>query len=990
MYLNLFRVLSRCVALACLFLMILGFVAPLGAQPLFNKTVSPVLYAGPPSNTLYANSNGLFRSRDAGQTWVAIHLTEPGVLQPVLTDLLVHPNDSRIVYAVSRDPGRVWKTTNSGDSWTAVSSGLPSNVPTLVDMAIMEHNPEHVYVRSDAAIYVTRNGGAQWSLLYTLDAPIGFGGTYGLAASPSMAGRLYAWTGGNLIRSDDDGATWRSLSFLRRGESSAILDAAVHPRRPDELVMSVNYFVGPALLSAATLVTTDGGASFAERSIQATSARFEIDFDGVYHYNGCCGDYCRSSDQARSWRCTALGAGPRDWSFDRANPSTIYYGEATGVSKSTDAGATRTLVGGTARPTLEKPSPAPRLALAQGTVGTFTLPVESVEHSDWRMPFTITNVPAWLQLNATSGETPRSVTATIDTANLALGVHTAELTLASPHAAVDTKLTLTVVVTAQAGAPVYTSEVIGGGGTNAAVGYSGPGQQVIFVPSRIAVDGTGSVYVATSQYSVHRIDAQGQITHLAGTGVNGGTGDGGQAVNAQIGTLAGIGVSGSDVYLAQISPATVRKVSGGSISTAITVQQLTAVEAFGAGKLRPGPDGSLIWTNSSGIFQYSPAASRIDRRLTSTAIGGTYTDVAVAPGGGFYVLSNATHQVFLVRSNAARVLVAGSGLRGFAGDGGAATDALLNFPSGIAVGPDGTLFIADSGNNRIRAVTTEGIIRTYAGDGRFTGAPTGSLATQMPFEGIRDIAVTGTGDLIVADNSRIYRLTRSRIVPAIAPGGLLHQSTGRPVLAPGGYFSIYGSNLAVSDRPAGVAPLPTQLNGVQVRINGQLAPLFYAGTGQVNGQVPYETPTGQVTATVTSEGVTTNSVVAEVRRAAPGILTYGANRAVAVNPDGGINGANGGAAPGESLVIYATAIGPVDNQPPTGALATGDPLPRARSNFKITVGDKEAVVAYLGLTPGQVGLAQANIVIPDLAPGDYAVVITVDGVESNAPLLQVK
>ena len=210
------------------------------------------------------------------------------------------------------------------------------------------------------------------------------------------------------------------------------------------------------------------------------------------------------------------------------------------------------------------------------------------------------------------------------------------------------------------------------------------------------------------------------------------------------------------------------------------------------------------------------------------------------------------------------------------------------------------------------------------------------------------------------------------------------------MLSQGGYFSIYGTNFASSEELASTVPWPTRLNGVEVRFGGQLVPLFYVGPGQINGQVPYETAAGRISATVTANGVTTPAAVAEVRTAAPGILTYGRNHAVAVNANGGINGVHGAAASGESVVVYLTGVGPVAGQPATGTTAGVDPLPRSISSVRVTVGGVEATTAYIGLTPGQVGLAQANIVMPGVGSGAHPVVITVDGVESNAAVIDVQ
>ena len=90
------------------------------------------------------------------------------------------------------------------------------------------------------------------------------------------------------------------------------------------------------------------------------------------------------------------------------------------------------------------------------------------------------------------------------------------------------------------------------------------------------------------------------------------------------------------------------------------------------------------------------------------------------------------------------------------------------------------------------------------------------------------------------------------------------------------------------------------------------------------------------------------------------------------------------------MVVYLIGIGPLDGPLATGAAAPSDRLLQARLAFKAQVGGTDALVKFLGLTPGFVGLAQANIEIPNLNPGKYNVVVTVNGVDSNAASIYVK
>jgi sugar lactone lactonase YvrE len=104
--------------------------------------------------------------------------------------------------------------------------------------------------------------------------------------------------------------------------------------------------------------------------------------------------------------------------------------------------------------------------------------------------------------------------------------------------------------------------------------------------------------------------------------------------------------------------------------------------------------------------------------------------------------------------------VAGSGERGFSGDGGLATEAQLDTPAGIVVAADGTLFVADSHNERVRRVTPDGTIDTVAGSGLVGDGPASAPATQVDLNDPSGLALGPDGSLYIADtgNGRIRRL----------------------------------------------------------------------------------------------------------------------------------------------------------------------------------------------------------------------------------------
>ena len=117
--------------------------------------------------------------------------------------------------------------------------------------------------------------------------------------------------------------------------------------------------------------------------------------------------------------------------------------------------------------------------------------------------------------------------------------------------------------------------------------------------------------------------------------------------------------------------------------------------------------------------------------------------------------------------------IAGSGPRGFSGDGGPATAARLNSPADVAVDGSGNLYIADTGNDRIRKVDTSGTITTIAGSGASGFSGDGGPATAARLNSPADVAVDGSGNLYIADtgNDRIRKVDTSGTITTIAGSG---------------------------------------------------------------------------------------------------------------------------------------------------------------------------------------------------------------------------
>ena len=141
-----------------------------------------------------------------------------------------------------------------------------------------------------------------------------------------------------------------------------------------------------------------------------------------------------------------------------------------------------------------------------------------------------------------------------------------------------------------------------------------------------------------------------------------------------------------------------------------------------------------------------------------------------------YALMPALLPAFLFGPLSAQTIttLAGNGTAGFSGDAGAATSAGLNMPKGLAVAPDGTVYIADMSDYRVRAVSPKGIISTFAGNGTNAFAGDGGQAASAALTNAESVAIDGSGNLYIADtsNRRIRKVSTTGVISTIAGVGV--------------------------------------------------------------------------------------------------------------------------------------------------------------------------------------------------------------------------
>ena len=231
--------------------------------------------------------------------------------------------------------------------------------------------------------------------------------------------------------------------------------------------------------------------------------------------------------------------------------------------------------------------------------------------------------------------------------------------------------------------------------------------------------------------------------------------------------------------------------------------------------------------------------------------------------------------------------------------------------------------------------------------------------------------------------------------PSILPGGVVNGATfltpsdPNGAVAPGTIVSIFGSNLAPAARAATSLPIPTSLFDTTVTFNGVAAPLFYVSKTQINAEVPFETPMGQVTVQVQRADMTSPATqTVTVAPVSPGIFTY-LQQGVTVGAilhakDFSFVTATSPAVSGEALSIFATGLGALQQPVATGAIPPTPP-PMTVAAPTVTIGGVPAMVTYSGLAARLAGVYQVNVVMPAVTAvsGLTSVQLKTSGVAGN-------
>jgi uncharacterized protein (TIGR03437 family) len=277
---------------------------------------------------------------------------------------------------------------------------------------------------------------------------------------------------------------------------------------------------------------------------------------------------------------------------------------------------------------------------------------------------------------------------------------------------------------------------------------------------------------------------------------------------------------------------------------------------------------------------------------------------------------------------------------------------------------------------------------THVGGGVWEGTWTPVAdPNKFPTEAVAVSATWQNGATPAGQTNKTFRarLTSGTSIPVIKPGGVVSAASPgtSQAVGLGGLVSIYGSQLASGTAGATAVPLPTELLGTQVLLQGKQLPLLYSSAGQINVQIPYDvTPNVQQTLTVRRGSALSASVSLAVSGVQPSIfLSTVAGQGVIVDQNGAITDPSNPAKAGAVVTIYCTGLGPVTPAVSSGVAATGPTS--LVTPATITIGGQNAVIQYAGLTPGSPGLYQINAVVPQGISGDALPVIVTVGTQSS-------
>ena len=371
-----------------------------------------------------------------------------------------------------------------------------------------------------------------------------------------------------------------------------------------------------------------------------------------------------------------------------------------------------------------------------------------------------------------------------------------------------------------------TISTFAGTGEDGDEGDGGPATRAqLCYPAAVAADAEGNVYVADSwNHRIRKIDIDGIITTVAGTGAPHSGGDGGPATEAQLAFPVAVALDpGGNLYVAESRSHRVRRIA---------------------------PDGTITTFAGTGVSGYGGDGGPASRARVAYPAG-----IAVDPSGNLYIADSWNHRVRRILSSGVISTVAGTGERGDGGDGGPAVQAELAYPVAVASDRSGNLyvvsFVPDAGNHRIRKIDAGGTISAFAGDGGRGYGGDGDPAPAAQLSYPLGVAADPEGNVYIADslNARV-RVVRPGLqvrIPlgtsgetaelVVGEGGVLERE-GQPVSDGSEVAASNGNSYALTEGPDGVVVAHYVPETQQVNLAGGGATLARDedGTWRIDGE----------------------------------------------------------------------------------------------------------------------------------------------------------
>jgi uncharacterized protein (TIGR03437 family) len=482
---------------------------------------------------------------------------------------------------------------------------------------------------------------------------------------------------------------------------------------------------------------------------------------------------------------------------------------------------------------------------------------------------------------------------------------------------------------------------------NGTPGFSGDGglatSAQFSIAHSIAVDGSGNLYIADAPNGrVRVVNSSGIISTFAGDGTYGWAGDGGLAVNAALFYPSGVAVdSVGNVFIADYGNGTVRMVSAATgIITTVAGYGIVGYGNF------PGDGGPAfqdllgqpyaVTVDESGNVYFADIGTSSIRKvgrdgIIHTIVSNVYTaSLTTDPAGNLYYADYHNSVIDKVLPDGTVVAIAGTGVAGYAGDGGPGAVAQFHEPYGIAIDSSANIYVADYANDVIRKLS--------------------------PVAAPAALIVNGASDLYL------------------------------PV-APGEVVSIFGNNIGFSIQATAQANangiFATQFAGTMVTFNGIPAPILISGPTFVSAVVPYELNGATVASiVVTQNGQTTGITSIPVSPVRPGIFTAtstGINGGLPVlNTDGTANTPANAAAESSTIMLFVTGEGQTSPGGIDGLVNGASSTPVPLLPVTATVGGNAATVTSAAEAPGQVaGVLKVSVTLPAAVTTSSSVLVQV-------------